>query len=190
MGAAAGTISGLVMNVRMRGNPAILAARLPIIATDVDARLSVRDAQPLDEWIWRRDSARVISAGALAGVTLLVLFLSALGIFSLMSVSVSRRTREIGLRAALGANPRHVLTGILSRAVVLMGIGITVGGALLLWFLALGQGPSGRPADDVALFAGYFGVTSAVMLVACLLACIAPARRALSINPTDALRDA
>ena len=66
-------------------------------------------------------------------VTVLVLFLSALGIFSLVSISVSRRTREIGLRAALGATPRQVLARILSRAVVLMGSGIVAGGALLLW---------------------------------------------------------
>ena len=77
-------------------------------------------------------------------MTALVLFLSALGIFSLVSVSVSRRTREIGLRAALGANPRHVLAGILSSAVVLMGSGIAAGGALLLLVVALGMGPSGR----------------------------------------------
>ena len=83
----------------------------------------------------------IVQAGALAGVTVLVLFLSAMGIFSLMSVSVSRRTREIGLRAALGANPRHVLAGILSRAMVLMGSGIAAGGALLLLFVALGAGP-------------------------------------------------
>ena len=51
---------------------------------------------------------------------MLTLFLSALGIFSLTSVTVSRRTREIGRRAALGANPRHVLLGILSRAVGVM----------------------------------------------------------------------
>ena len=107
-----------------------------------------------------------------------------------MSVSVSRRTREIGLRAALGANPRHVVAGILSRAVVLTGSGITAGGALLLLSVELGQGSSRRPVEDVALFAGYLGVTSAVMLAACLLACIGPARRALSINPTDALREA
>jgi putative ABC transport system permease protein len=188
--ASAGTISALVMSVRVRGNPATLAARLPVIAADVDARLQVRDARPLSEWLRQRDISLTIPAGAFAGVTLLVLFLSALGIFSLVSVSVSRRTREIGLRTALGANPRHVLTGILSRAVGLMGSGITVGDALLLWSLALGQGPSGRPADDVALFAGYLGVTSAVMLIACLLACIAPARRAFRINPIDALRDA
>jgi ABC-type lipoprotein release transport system permease subunit len=44
--------------------------------------------------------------------------------------------------------------------------------------------------EDVALFAGWLGVTSAVMLIACLLACIEPARRVLRINPIDALRDA
>ena len=115
-----------------------------------------------------------------------------MGIFSLMSVNVSRRTREIGLRAALGANPRHLLGGILSRAMVLMGSGITAGGALLLLVVAVtaeGRSTGGR-AEDVALYAGYLGVTSAVMLAACLLACIGPARRALKINPTDALREA
>ena len=105
-------------------------------------------------------------------------------------MSVARRTREIGLRAALGATPRQVLGRILSRAVLLMGSGIAAGGALLMWSLALGAGPSGRPGEDMPLFAGYLGVTSAVMLAACLLASIGPARRALRINPTEALREA
>jgi predicted permease len=187
--ASAGATSPLVMTVRVRGNPAPLAARLPVMASDVDARLLVRDSQPLGAWIRERDDGLTREAFALAAVTGLVLFLSALGIFSLMSVNVSRRTREIGLRAALGANPRHVLAGILSRAVVLTGSGITVGGALLLWSIALGAGPSGRPAEDVALFARYLGVTSVVMFAACLLACVGPARRALRINPTEALRE-
>jgi len=186
--AAAGTISELIMNVRVRGNGAALAARLPIIAADVDARLSVGDAQPLDEWIWRRDRVKAVPAGAKAGVTLLVLFLSALGIFSVASVSVSRRTREIGLRAALGANPRHVLAGILARAVALMGSGIAAGGALLLLYIAGGGGPSGRPADDVAVFAGYLGGTAAVMLAAALLACIGPARSRNGGRPEHLLR--
>jgi ABC-type antimicrobial peptide transport system permease subunit len=123
-------------------------------------------------------------------VTLLVLFLSALGIFSLVSVSVSRRTREIGVRTALGANPRHVLAQVASRAMVLMGGGLLAGGVLLMWGIALGMGPSSRPAEDAVLFAGHLAMTSAVMLVAGLLACIGPAGRALRINPTDALREA
>ena len=188
--ASAGTVSSLVMSVRMRGNPATLAARLPVIAAGVDARLLVREAQQLDEWVRQRDMGLIVTVGAQVAVTALVLFLSALGIFSLVSISVSRRTREIGLRAALGANPRHLLAGILSRAVALMGSGITAGGALLLLSVALGAGPSGRPAEDVPLFAAYLGMTAAVMLAACLLACIGPAGRALRINPIEALREA
>ena len=188
--ASAGAVSSLVMSVRVRGNPATLAARLPLIAATVDARLLVQDSQPMEEWVRQRDDHLIVMVGAQVAVTVLVLFLSALGIFSLVSISVSRRTREIGLRAALGATPRQVLARIVSRALTLMWSGIAAGGALLMWSLALGAGPSGRPAEDIPLFAGYLGVTSAVMLAACVLACIGPARRALRINPTEALREA
>ena len=187
--ASAGTVSPLVMSVHLRGNPASLAARLPAIAADVDARVYVRDALPLNELVRQRDMSLAMTAGVQSGVTVLVLFLSALGIFSLMSVSVSRRTREIGLRTALGASPRQVLAGILSRGIVLMGSGTTAGGALLLLAVAVAA-PPGRRADDLVLYAGYVGVTAAVMLAACLLACIGPARRALGINPSDALKEA
>ena len=147
--ASAGTVSPLVMSVRVRGNPAPLVARLPVIATAVDAGLSVQDARPLDQW---RDSGAINVTLVLGAMNVLVLFLSALGIFSLLSVSVSRRTREIGLRAALGANPRHVLFEILSRAMVLMGTGTALGGAFLLFLIAIRE-------EDVALFAGWLGIT-------------------------------
>ena len=188
--APAGTMSSVVMNVRMRGNPAALAARLPVIASTVDAQLLVQESQALDEWIRQRDMSLIVTVGAQVAVTALVLFLSALGVFSLVSISVSRRTREIGLRAALGANPRNLLAGVLSRAAVLMGSGITAGGGLLLLSVALGQGPSGRATEDVPLFAVHLGMTAVVMLAAGLLACIGPAGRALRINPIDALREA
>lgn len=186
--ATAGAMSPLLMSVRMRSAPAALAARLPLMATTVDARILVPDVQPMQDWI--RDTFLLVFLAAEVAVTALVLFLSALGIFSLASVSVSRRTREIGLRVSLGAMPRQVLTGILSQAVMLMASGIAGGTALLLIALALGQGPSGQPFEDIALFGGYLGLTSAVMLVACLLACIGPAMRALRLNPSEALRDA
>lgn len=188
--ASAATVSPFIMSVRLRGNPATLAARLPTIAADVDAGLSVPEARSLAEWIWQRDSWRVREIAALAGVSALVLFLSAMALFSLMSISVSRRTREIGVRVALGANPRQVLTRIVAHAMVLMGSGVAAGGGLVLFGVALGLGPTGRPADDVVSFAAWIGMTSAVMLGAGLLACVEPARRALRINPIDALRDA
>jgi len=187
--ASAETVSPLVMSVRTRGNPAALAARLPIVSASVDAGVLVRDPQPLEVSIREGHDGLAVQAAAFAGVTLLVLFLSALGIFSLVSVGVSRRTREIGLRAALGAHPRQVLAGILSHATVLMVSGVTAGGSLVLLAVAAGEGPSGRPADDLPLFARYLAATAVVILTASLLAAIGPARRALGINPSEALRE-
>ena len=178
--AFAATVSPLVMNVRVRGNPATLVARLPVLAADVDPGWYVQDARPLDAW---RDSQGIRIVSALAAVNTLVLFLSALGIFSLLSVSVSRRTREIGLRMALGEDPRRVLRGIVSRALMLMGSGVAAGGGVLLLLIAVWE-------EDVAKFAGWLVVTAAVMLGTGLLASVEPARRALKINPIDALRQA
>jgi len=188
--ASVATLSRLIMIVRLRSNPTTLAARLPTIAANVDSGLSVQEARPLDESIWQRDFWVLAPVAAVAGVSALVLLLSAMGLFSLMSISVSRRTREIGLRMAIGANPRHVLGKIVAHALLLMAGGVAAGGGLVLLFVALGGGPTGRPADDVVSFAAWIGMTAAVMLGAGLLACVEPARRALRINPSDALREA
>ena len=177
--ASAGAVSPLVMSVRTRVNPATLVARLPGIAADVDPVWSIQDARPLDQWL---DGQGLVFTTALVTVNAVVLFLSALGVFSLLSVSVSRQTREIGLRMALGEDPRHLLTGILSRALVLMGSGVAIGACVLLAFVIA------LDADDVMKFVGWLAVTAVVMLGTGLLASIEPARRALSINPIDALR--
>lgn len=134
--------------------------------------------------IRQRDLSLIWTVIAQALVTALGLFLSAMSIFSLVSVSVSRRRREIGLRAALGARRRQLLAGIMFRAIVLIASGLTAGGVLLLLVVALNES-----TPSVALYVQYHAVTSAIMLSACLLACIAPARRALAINPSDALKE-
>ncbi|HEX5108666.1 MAG TPA: FtsX-like permease family protein [Vicinamibacterales bacterium] len=183
------TSAPLMTLIRVRGNAGGLAARLPVIAAAVDPGLSVPQALPLNDIVRLRDMTGVVLVGSLGGVTLLVLAMSAMGIFSLMSVSVSRRTREIGLRTALGANPRQVVVSVLSRAAILMASGGAGGGALLLWIVSL-RGASGRPADDIAPYVPWLAVTALVMLATGVLAALGPARRALRINPTDALRDA
>jgi ABC-type antimicrobial peptide transport system permease subunit len=114
--------------------------------------------------------------------------MSAMGIFSLMSVSVSRRTREIGLRTALGANPRQVIVSVLARAAILMASGAAGGGAVLLWIVSV-QGASGKPAEEIAPYVPWLAVTALVILATGVLAALGPARRALRINPTEAMRD-
>lgn len=188
--ASAATVSPLVISARVRGNPAALSTRLPAMAADVDAGWSVHQARSLRDEMWDRDRWMVIPVAAGAAVSALVLFLSAMGLFSLMSISVSRRKREIGVRMALGASARHVLGGIVVQAIGLMGVGIMSGGGLLLLAIAMRMGPTGRPVDDAVSFAAWIGMTGVVMLSAGLLACVEPARRALRISPADALKDA
>ena len=187
--ASAATAAPLVTLIRVRANAGGLAARLPVVAAAVDPGLSVQGTAPLNDIVGLRDMTGVVLVSALGGVALLVLAMSAMGIFSLMSVSISRSTREIGLRTALGANPRQVLMSVLSRAAILMASGGAIGGTLLLWIVSV-RGTSGRPADDIAPYLPWLSVTALVMLGAGIVAALGPARRALRINPSDALRDA
>src|SRR5687768_4285584 len=99
-----------------------------------------------------------------------------------MAVAVARRTREIGIRLALGANPRHVLGSVFARAGRQLGGGIIAGNTIVL----LLAWRSDSLTADLLLSP----VTTSLILAAVggVLACVAPARRALRIQPTEALR--
>ena len=183
--ASPATAAPLVTLIRVRGNAGGLAARLPVIAAAVDPGLSVQQALPLNDIVQLRDMTGVVLVGALGGVTLLVLAMSAMGIFSLMSVSVSRRTREIGLRTALGANPRQVVVSVLSRAAILMASGGAGGGALLLWIVSVRgvERPAGRRHRALRALAGSDGARDARRRRACGR-WARPGERSASIPPT------
>lgn len=114
-------------------------------------------------------------------VALVALLLSMAGIHALMSFTVSRRTREIGIRAALGAHPIRIVGVIFSRAFIQLGIGVVIGAtfAMVMMWDDLGtEGP------------GVLIAVVATMLAVGLIACYLPARRALAVHPTEALRSA
>ena len=110
-------------------------------------------------------------------ISFIVLLLSATGIHSLMSFTVARRTREIGIRAALGARQGRIVAGIFSRAFLQIGAGVLVGSGLAA-LVGLGS------TRQVLLLLAADGI----MLVVGLAACAVPVRRALRIDPTEALR--
>ena len=174
----------IVMGIRMTSDPNALAQRVRLIAAEVDPGLRLSEVRRLDDLAWRQDIPQTVAATALAGVVSLGVFMSAAGIFSLMSVSVARRTKEIGLRAALGATPARLLGGIFRRAVILIGSGIVAGNSVILLFVFL------DPEITLGFLSDALIKTSAVMLTVGLLACVEPARRALRIHPTDALKEA
>ena len=98
-----------------------------------------------------------------------------------MAVAVARRTREIGIRIALGATRRHVLGSVFARAGRQLGGGIIAGNSLILLF-------AWRADSLTADLLVSSAITSVIMAAVGVLACAAPARRALRIQPTEALR--
>ena len=116
-------------------------------------------------------------------VTGSVLLLSAAGIHALVSFTVNQRRREIGIRAALGAPARRLLSSVLTRATRQLALGVGVG---LTAAVALDQTTGGALLDGTGLL--LVPGTAAFMLVVGLLAAAGPARRGLRIQPTEALR--
>ena len=184
--ASPSTASPLVMGIRVADDSSVLASRVREIAAAVDPGVRLSRVQPLDEVVWSYDAQQLAVAGGITCVVSLGMLLSAAGIFSLMSVSVARRTREIALRSALGATRGRVLAGILWRALVLVGSGIVAGNSLIaiLLFAVI------REEVTFGYVAGEMVVTSTIMLAVGLLGCVDPARRALRINPGEALKEA
>ena len=151
--------------------------RLRTIAAEVDPRLRLTDVQPLAEVGGGEAKMNWVLTYVAWIVSFVVLILSATGIHALMSFTVTRRTREIGIRAALGASQGRIVAGIFSRAFVQIGAGVVIGSGLAA---LLGT----HSARDVLLLFG----ADATMLIAGLVSCAVPLRRALRIDPTEALR--
>jgi ABC-type antimicrobial peptide transport system permease subunit len=115
-------------------------------------------------------------------VAAMILVVSMAGVYALMAFAVTQRTREIGIRTALGAHPRRILATIFARGLAQLAVGILMGSAGGMWFYGFAEWLEGG-AD--ALW-----VVTTVMLISGILACAVPARRALRIQPTEALREA
>ena len=172
--------------VRARGEAAQATPLVRRAAAETDPTLRIYDLMALER-IEDTDIATgrfFVTATGLVAVVALVL--ATAGIYALMSFTLARRTREIGIRAALGAAPRRIVSALFMRTFVLVGIGVLIGslpgGVLLSFGLAETAGAS--------LWATLGGTTASALfvLVVAMLTCVVPARRALGIQPTEALR--
>ena len=169
-----GRAGQLAMRVR---NPEMFVERLRAVAAEVDPTIRVTDVQSLANAGGGEAKGNWALTAVAWLVSGIVLLLSATGIHALMSFIVARRTREIGIRAALGAHPRRIIAGIFGRAFLQISLGLIAGSALVAW-----AGVSSTREVLVLL------AVDGIMLAAGLTACYVPLRRALRINPTEALR--
>jgi hypothetical protein len=179
--ASAAELDPVVVAVRVAGDASPLPPRVVALARQVDAGLQLRDILTLDEIVSQEQMRMVGVTVIFASVLLVAVVFSAAGLYALMAVAVARRTREIGIRIALGASSRRVLGSVFARAGRQLGGGIVAGNSLIL---LLAWRADSLTADLLVSSV----ITSVIMAAVGVLACAAPARRALRIQPTEALR--
>jgi predicted permease len=177
--------SSITFAARTTGDPLAILTDLRAIVRDIDPRLAIDAAAPMERVVSSlttrpRFYAVLLSTfGAIAG------FIAVIGIYGVLSYIVTQRTREIGVRMALGAQRRNVLKLVLKQGTVIVAIGVVAGVA----------GAAGQTRYDEGMLFGLSaldGATLAVVAAAfaavALLAAYLPAQRAATINPLQALR--
>jgi len=159
-------------------DPIGFAPQLRVLAHAVAPEMQLTDVHLLSD-VGGRGATITWTVTYVAGfISFLVLLLSASGIHALMSFIVARRTREIGIRVALGSPPTRIVSGIFLRAFLQVALGILAGSAIVALKIDFGS------LTQVLMLIG----ADAIMLIAGVAACALPLQRALAINPTDALR--
>jgi len=185
--AAPDEIRPLYLAVHARTNIAAIKSRVRVIAGDVDPSLRLDEVQTLDKIGESERVSLEFFARMLTGVSIVAMVLAAAGVYALMSFTVSRRTAEIGIRVALGADPKGIVVATFSKAFAKIVIGILVG-AVPAAAIAISLGPEVSPTAGTSVTVMTFAFATLTVMLITALACVVPARRALRIQPTDALK--
>jgi putative ABC transport system permease protein len=179
---AAGTV-GVVL--RTQGDPTAIMGAVRRAVAEVDPREIIYATQTMNDIVASSFAARRLSMILLSAFAALALVLSCIGIYGVISYLVGGRTHEIGVRMALGAQRRDVLSLVLGESARMALVGVMVGVAAALGLTRLMSNQLfGVTAHDPLTFAA---VAILLMLVA-VLACYLPARRAVRVDPMVALR--
>jgi ABC-type antimicrobial peptide transport system permease subunit len=166
--------------------PAAMLAAIRTTLIQAEPSILIYNASTLEELIGQ-ETSRPRFLGWLMGIfAAMALVLTAIGIYGVISYSVSRRTREIGLRMALGANRREVLRAVLGRSIALLGCGVLLGAAA---GLVLTRSVTTLVYDVSATDPLTFTGAAALLIVVGVIACLVPAARASRIDPAVALRE-
>ena len=175
----------MVVHLRPQGDPQAAVASVRREVQGLDTNIPV-DVKSMKESIGIAFLMPRMGAAVLGILGLIGLVMSSVGVYGVIAYTISRRTREIGIRVALGAQRRNVILMVVRQGVKLVAIGIVVGVALSLAATrVLGSFLYGLNATDLLSFL----YVSLLLLGVALAACYVPARRATRIDPIAALRD-
>jgi predicted permease len=177
--------TGMTLYVRASVPPASLIGSLRREIQAIEPNLPVPNIQTMMDTVGASLYGPRMGAWLLGVFGGLALLLAAIGIYGVLSFSIARRTREMGIRLALGAEARGVFLLVVRDGMLLVSTGIIIGLAGgLAGARSLASFLYGVPALDVATFAAMTGILAGVALVACAI----PARRAMRVSPVTALR--
>jgi putative ABC transport system permease protein len=174
-----------MMIVKTRGAPAALVPALRRAVASVDPTLPIYDVLTLDDRIAGALSRPRFNAALVGGFAAAALLIAALGVYGMLSYSVSSRLREIGVRLALGAAPDRIVRFILGEGLRLAVVGVSVG---LVAALAAGRVTRSLVVDVSPTDPRILAAVTVVMLTVASLAAFLPARRASAVDPIVVLR--
>lgn len=177
-------IDFLILVARTSVEPLTLTGPIREAVSRLDPDLPFYYPETMEQRVAESLVARRTPMLLLLGFAAVALFLAAIGIYGVLAYSVTQRTRELGIRMALGGSPREVFRLVISQGLRVLGLGLVIGlaGSLILARLIRALLYGVRPTDPLVL------ATVAVVLVAAgLIACLLPARRATRIDPVVAL---
>jgi putative ABC transport system permease protein len=175
----------MIFHVRYAGNLDRIAPGIRGAIREADARVPVFSLGPMEADIRNQTGPVLMIATLLSVFAGGSLILAAIGLYAVIAFNMSRRTRDFGIRIALGASQRQIVEAVLKEGLLITAIGLAVGFALnVAGAKALGSLLYGITATDWPTYLGVLALLSVVSLVACYL----PARRAARIDPMQALR--
>jgi putative ABC transport system permease protein len=176
-----------VMNLatRLRGDPATIVPQVRAALHAVAPDVALAAVQSMDSILHASVSAPRFRTHLLLAFASVALLLAVIGLYGMLAYSVAQRTREMGIRMALGARPTVVFRMVIRQGMLLVGVGVVLGiaGALVATRLIASQLFNVAPTDPTV----FLGVASTLILAG-LTACVIPARRATKADPISALR--
>ncbi len=172
--------------LRTANAPLALLPEVRDVVRSLDATLPISDVQTLDQVTDGALAEPRFATMLLGAFAMLALALATIGIYGVVSLLVTRRRKEIGIRMALGARPARILRGVIGRGLTLAGIGLVIGLAATTLLSGLVSSMLyGVTRWDPTTFA----TVPAVLMTIAALACLVPAARAASVDPARAMHD-
>jgi putative ABC transport system permease protein len=185
MGAGYGVRAGMYFILRTAGKPMAMAESVRRAVAEVDPDRPVANMRTVEDYLDRQVQYIHLYVLLLGIFGAIAAVLAAIGIYGVMAYSVAERTREIGIRMALGASTKDIFRLVVINALVLLAIGLALG---LAGSFALTRYLSSALYEIKATDPSTFAIVSLLLVLVAVAACLIPTKRAVSLNPTVALR--